>query len=59
MSNMTTDPAQALLVFAVIAVVAVLLFWPPRGVVPRLLRLSRLGERVRLEDALKHVYTSN
>ncbi|HKJ03115.1 MAG TPA: iron dependent repressor, metal binding and dimerization domain protein, partial [Longimicrobiales bacterium] len=31
-------------------------FWPHVGLVPRFLRLRRLDERVRLEDALKHVY---
>ena len=54
---MTVDPATALLIFATLVVVLALLFWPRRGVVSRLLRLARLGERVRLEDALKHVYT--
>ena len=51
------DPGLALLVFTVFAVVAAAVFWPSGGVVPRLMRLARLDERVRLEDALKHVYT--
>ena len=51
------EPGFALLVFGVIALLAAAVFWPSGGVVPRLLRLARLDERVRLEDALKHVYT--
>lgn len=49
-------PAYALLVFTVVAAAVVLLFWPRRGVGARWRRLRRLDERVRLEDALKHVY---
>jgi DtxR family Mn-dependent transcriptional regulator len=51
-----TDPGLALLVFGLIVASAGALFWPRYGVVPRLLRLSRLDSRVRLEDALKHIY---
>lgn len=54
---MVADPGQALTVFAAVVALLAILFWPRAGVVPRLLRLLRLGERVRLEDALKHVYT--
>lgn len=50
------DPAFALLVFAVLAAVAAVLFWPQSGLAARWLRLRRLDERVRVEDALKHVY---
>ena len=32
------------------------MLWPRRGLLAWLLRASRLNERVRLEDALKHVY---
>lgn len=52
------DPAFALLTFAGVAGVAALLFWPRRGVVARIGRLSALSERVLLEDALKHLYMS-
>jgi DtxR family Mn-dependent transcriptional regulator len=52
------DPLFALLVFAVLVAFAALVFWPRRGIVARLARTSRLSERVLLEDALKHVYTS-
>lgn len=51
------DPALALVVFAALCGVAALALWPERGAVPRLLRLGRMNERVRVEDALKHVYT--
>lgn len=50
------DPGTALLVFAACGLLAPLLLWPRSGLIPRLLRLSRLDERVRLEDAIKHIY---
>lgn len=50
------DPALALLGFGLILVFLVILFWPGRGLLPRLLGLSRMTERVRLEDTLKHLY---
>lgn len=50
------DPRIALLAFALLAAAAALLAWPRRGLVPRWLRLRRLDERVRVEDALKHIY---
>jgi DtxR family Mn-dependent transcriptional regulator len=52
-----TEPGFALLAFGLLVVVLALLLWPRHGIVSRLLRLSRLDERVRLEDALKHVFT--
>ena len=52
------DPALALLVFAVLSGLGAALLWPRRGLVSRIARTSRLTERVLLEDALKHVYTS-
>jgi len=51
------DPGFALVVFFGITLLLMVLLWPRLGVAPRLLRLSRLDERVRLEDALKHVFT--
>jgi len=51
------DPVSALLAVAALALVAAALLWPRRGLIPRWLRLRRLDERVRLEDALKHAYT--
>jgi len=50
------DPALALLVFGILALATALLLWPERGLVPRLARLLGVTERVRLEDALKHLY---
>ncbi|UCG85248.1 MAG: metal-dependent transcriptional regulator [Gemmatimonadota bacterium] len=49
-------PATALLIFALLASLLAILLWPRRGVAVRLLRLLRMTERVRLEDALKHLY---
>lgn len=51
------DPGLALLAFAGVAAVAALLLWPHGGLLPRWLRLRRLDERIRVEDALKHIYT--
>ena len=50
------DPLVALLVFVLLVLGIALLFWPKRGLVPWILRLSEMSERVRLEDALKHLY---
>ena len=51
------DPVAALLAFALLASAGLGLFWPAGGLVGRLRRLADLDERVRLEDAIKHVYT--
>ena len=51
------DPGIALVVFFGVTLLLAVLVWPRLGIAPRLLRLSRLDERVRLEDALKHVFT--
>ncbi|MCP3962026.1 MAG: hypothetical protein GY719_29640 [bacterium] len=51
--------AESLLALTLVSaalVVAVVLFWPVRGLFWRLLRLSRSSERVRIEDALKHAH---
>ena len=50
------DPALALIVFAGLTVGIALIVWPRGGVASRVLRLLRLDRRIRLEDALKHVY---
>ena len=55
LKNMT-DPVLALLVFALLAAAAVGLFWPAGGLVDRIRRFTDLDERVRLEDAIKHIY---
>jgi len=53
---MTDTPALNLVIFAFIALVAVLLFWPGFGVLPRVVRQRLVAGRVRIEDALKHIY---
>jgi DtxR family Mn-dependent transcriptional regulator len=50
------DPLVALLAFALLLAVAAMVFWPEKGLLPRILRMSGLTERVRLEDSLKHLY---
>lgn len=50
------NPATALLVFAALCAGLALLLWPRRGLLMRLYRLIRLTERVRIEDALKHLH---
>jgi DtxR family Mn-dependent transcriptional regulator len=51
------DPAFALLMFAGVLGLLAVVFWPRRGLLARLRRLTRSSERVLLEDALKHVFT--
>ncbi len=51
------DPTFALLAFAVLGTVAILVFWPRVGIAARLVHSARITERVLLEDALKHVFT--
>lgn len=50
------DPLIALSVALAIAAAAVLLLRPRRGLLWRGLRMLRATERVRMEDALKHLY---
>lgn len=50
------DPVLALTVFFGLAALLALVLWPRHGLVARVGRWLRLDERVRLEDALKHVY---
>ncbi len=52
---MTPDPGLSLIIFAVVVVLLAVAFWPRSGMVPRLSRMRRESERVRLEDALKHL----
>lgn len=49
-------PALALAVFAVVAVLAGVVFWPGRGVAARLRRAVRLTDRVLMEDVLKQLH---
>ena len=50
------DPGLALVVFAAVVLVVALLTWPRRGLIPRVAELLRLTQRVRMEDALKHLH---
>jgi DtxR family Mn-dependent transcriptional regulator len=50
------DPRLALALFATGIVLLAVLFWPAWGIVPRIARRLRTGEREFLEDALKHIY---
>jgi len=50
------DPGMALLAFVALAALVAVVVWPRRGLMARVLRVVRMTERVRLEDALKHAY---
>ncbi len=50
------DPGTALIVFAVGAVLLSIFFWPKRGLVASLRRIASSTERIRMEDALKHLH---
>lgn len=50
------DPALALLTFFSLVLLAATVFWPARGIAPRLRRIARLSERVHMEDVLKQLY---
>ena len=51
------DPLLSLSIFCVTLGAVAALFWPKKGILPRLQRLTSLDERTRLEDAIKHLYT--
>lgn len=53
---MYLDPILVLAVVAVVALPLAAVLWPRLGVLSRLTRLRRETERVRLEDALKHLH---
>ena len=50
------DPVVALLVFGALVLLGLLAFWPDRGLLAVALRVTRMTERVGLEDTLKHLY---
>jgi DtxR family transcriptional regulator, Mn-dependent transcriptional regulator len=54
--NSMVDPLFALSVFAVLCVGAGVVFWPGWGLVSRISRRGAWGERIQLEDALKHLH---
>ncbi len=51
-----SDPALALLIFAALTALSTAVLWPGRGLAARVRRLTRLTERVRMEDVLKQLY---
>jgi len=52
------DPVLALSIFALLVVVTALVVWPRWGLAARVIRLWHMTERVRIEDALKHLYNA-
>ena len=52
------DPAKALAAGGLLMFLASLLFWPRGGLVGYWQRGRQLVAQVRLEDALKHIYTT-
>ena len=46
------DPGLALGVFAAIVLVAAVVVWPRKGLVPRVAKVLRLTRRVRMEDVV-------
>lgn len=52
---MTPAPSTALLWFLVLAVLVAVVTWPRFGVLARVARWRRITDRVRIEDALKHL----
>jgi len=50
------DPVLALITFTTFAALLAFLFWPRHGLASRVARLLRVTERVRMEDALKHLF---
>lgn len=50
------DPLVALVIAGIVTVLALVFFYPGRGIVPRWQNAQRMNERVLTEDALKHIY---
>ena len=50
------DPIKALLIATALGLAAAVLLWPRRGLLWRIRQSVRAGDRVRIEDALKHLY---
>ncbi len=51
-----SDPLVSLLLAALLAAVGWILFRPERGLIPRWRQARQLSERIRIEDALKHIH---
>jgi len=55
-NNPIVDPAYALTLFAAGSALLAVCFWPKFGLLARFRRITRSTERIRMEDALKHLY---
>lgn len=53
------DPRIALLAFAVLAAITLVVAWPRHGLWAQARRLWRVSDRVRLEDTLKYLFHQN
>jgi DtxR family transcriptional regulator, Mn-dependent transcriptional regulator len=51
-----TDPLVALIIGVLLMVGALGMFWPKRGLLARWQETARVNQRVRTEDALKHIH---
>ena len=52
------DPVRALLIFGLLVLLIALVFWPRRGLVALVVGHLHNTDRVRMEDALKHLYNA-
>ncbi len=50
------DPLLALAIGALLLAAVLLIFWPKRGLLQRWRERARVSDRVRIEDALKHIH---
>ena len=50
------DPLIALIAGILVIAVAAFVVWPRKGIIARWVQSSRNSQRVRIEDALKHIY---
>ena len=54
--NKMPDPITSLLITALIAGLGTVIFWPERGLLARWQQTRHVTERMRREDALKHIH---
>lgn len=50
------DPLIALIIAGIVTALALVFFYPGRGIIPRWQHAQQMSERVLTEDALKHIY---
>ncbi|MCC7002717.1 MAG: metal-dependent transcriptional regulator [Gemmatimonadaceae bacterium] len=50
------DPRTSLLVFGFVLMVTLVIVWPRRGILARIMKQMRHSERVRIEDTLKYLF---